>query len=148
MVSAQRKTAESLVAAFNNMDVEAILSHRHPQCKRIFLPASMGLKPQDNAAYYTSLKKLRAIFHNFSLTVNDIVEDKAARRICMSLRAEADTAAGKYVNEYMWLLDFDEAGKITTAKEFSDSVMERDFSPKLRAAIVKQQASQPQSRSK
>ena len=147
MVSKQRKTAEGLVAAFNDMDVEAIVSYRHPSCKRIFLPASMGLKPQDNATYFTSLKKLREIFHNFSLTVNDIMEDHQARRICMLLKAQADTAAGKYVNEYMWLLDFDEAGRITTAQEFSDSVMERDFSPKLRAAMMKQQALQAQSRS-
>ena len=41
----------------------------------------------------------------------------------MSLSARADTAAGEYVNEYMWLLDFDESGtKITRSKEYSDTV--------------------------
>lgn len=141
-VSVQRKTAEALVTAFNDMNVEAIVSYRHPMCQRIFLPASMAIEPQDNAQYFSSLQKLRAVFHNFSLTVNDLLEDKDAGRICMWLGAKADTAAGEYINEYMWLLDFDADGKILTSKEFSDSVMERDFSPKLRAAVKKQLAEQ------
>ncbi|KAL6716460.1 Protein csh3 [Lecanora helva] len=138
--SVQRKTAEAVVAAFNDMDVEAILSHRNEQCMRTFLPTSMGLVPQDNATYYSSLKALKAIFKNFSLTINELVEDKEARRICLWLSAKADTMAGLYVNEYMWLLDFDSKGKISSSKEFSDSIMERDFFPKLKAAMVKQQA--------
>ena len=136
----QRKTAEALVAAFNDMNVESIVSYRHPKCMRVFLPTSMGLRPQDNATYYSSLLKLRAIFSTFSLTLNDLVEDKESRRISMWLKAKGDTLAGEYVNEYMWLLDFDRDGKITTSKEFSDSVMERDFFPKLSAAMKKQQA--------
>ena len=32
--------------------------------------------------------------------------------------------AGEYVNEYMWLLDFDESGtKIRRSKEYSDTVV-------------------------
>ena len=55
--------------------------------------------------------------------INDLLEDKDNRRICMSLSAKADTAAGEYVNEYMWLLDFDESGtKIRRSKEYSDTV--------------------------
>ena len=136
----QRRTAEAVVAAFNAMDVEAIMSHRNEQCTRTFLPTSMGLQPQDNATYYSSLKALKAIFHDFSLTINEMIEDKEARRICMWLSAKADTLAGEYVNEYMWLLHFDSSGKISSSKEFSDSVMEREFFPKLKAAMVKQQA--------
>lgn len=136
--SPQRKTAEALVGAFNDMNVEAIISYRHENCMRTFLPTSMGLEPHDNATYYSSLKALRAIFHNFSLTINDLIEDKEARRICMWLSAKADTVAGEYVNEYMWLLDFDSEGKILSSKEFSDSVMEREFFPKLKAAMMKQ----------
>ena len=144
--TAQRKTAEAVIAAFNAMDVETIISYRNERCTRTFLPASMGLQPQDNATYYSSLKALKAIFHNFSLTINDLVEDKEAHRICMWLSAKADTLAGEYVNEYMWLLEFDSSGKILSSKEFSDSVMEREFFPKLRAAMAKQQAQAADSR--
>lgn len=138
----QEKTARAVVAAFNDMEVETIISHRDPNSRRIFLPASMGLKPQNNASYLSSLQKLRAIFHNFSLTINDLLEDRDKKRICMWLSAKADTVAGEYVNEYMWLLDFDDKGKVLLSKEFSDSVMEREFFPKLQAAMTKQQAEQ------
>ena len=122
-VSPRRRTAEAVVEAFNNMDVEAIVSYRSPECMRVFLPLSMGLPSQNNTTYFNSLIKLRAIFHNFSLVINDLLEDKDNRRICMSLSARADTAAGEYINEYMWLLDFDESGtKITRSKEYSDTV--------------------------
>ncbi len=141
----QRRTAEAVVEAFNKMDVEAIVSHRNEKCTRIFLPASMGLQPQDNATYFSSLQKLRAIFHNFSLTINDLLEDKEKRRLCMCLSARADTVAGEYINEYMWLYDFDDKGKIVVAKEFSDSVMEREFFPNLKAAMIEQQAEQANS---
>ncbi|KAL2040107.1 hypothetical protein N7G274_007010 [Stereocaulon virgatum] len=142
-ISPQRKTAEAVVAAFNRMDVEAIISYRSPDCVRQFLPLSMGFKDQNNAVYRNSLIKLRAIFYNFHLTINDLVEDTNARRISLWLTARADTAAGEYVNEYMWLLDFNESGtKIRRSKEFSDTIMARDFFPKLQAAMDKQQAGQ------
>lgn len=141
--STRRKTAEGLIAAFNKMDVDTIISYRSSECVRRFLPLSMGLGEQDNATYRTSLLKLRAIFHNFSLKINDLIEDSAANRVCLSLNARADTMAGEYVNEYMWLLDFDKTcTKITLSQEFSDTVMERDFFPKLKAAMEKQQAGQ------
>ena len=54
----------------------------------------------------------------------------------MWLSAKADTAAGEYVNEYVWLLDFDESGeRIVRTKEYSDNVMARDFFPKLKEAM-------------
>ena len=54
----------------------------------------------------------------------------------MWLSARADTAAGEYVNEYMWTLDFDEGGKkILMQKEFVDTVVNKEFYPKLQAAL-------------
>lgn len=136
-ISPQRRTAESLVAAFNNMDVDSIIAHRSPDCLRHFIPSSMGFSPQDNATYGDSLNQLLTIFHNFSCTINDLLEDKQANRICLYLSARGDTVAGEYVNEYMWLLDFDESGeKITRSKEYSDTALARDFFPKLKAAMV------------
>ena len=140
-VSNQRKTADALVKAFNNMDVDAIISYRHQSCTRYFIPASMGNKPQDNATYARSLYQLRTIFRNFSLVANDILEDQEARRLCMWLTAKADTAVGEYINEYVWLLDFDKSGtKIMASKEYSDTLMARDFFPKLQAAMKERQA--------
>ncbi|CAD6592061.1 MAG: hypothetical protein ASARMPRED_005961 [Alectoria sarmentosa] len=136
-ISQQRKTAEAVVAAFNNMDVDGIMAYRSPDCLRHMIPKSLGFKPQDNARYGDLLHQLTAIFDNFSCTINDLVEDKQANRICLYLSARGDTLIGEYVNEYMWLLDFDEDGeKIICSKEYSDTAMARDFFPKLQAAMI------------
>ena len=144
MANSMRQTAEAIVNAFNSLDVDAIVSYRSPDCLRYFLPASMGNKPQDNATYARSLHQLRAIFKNFSLEVNDMLEDREAHRMCLWLSARADTAAGEYVNEYCWLLDFDETGtKIKKTKEYSDTLMAKEFFPKLQAAMKAHQAARP-----
>ncbi|KAI4144715.1 MAG: hypothetical protein L6R39_004065 [Caloplaca ligustica] len=137
--STQKRTALALVDSFNRMDVPAIIGARTPSCLRHLYPTAMGQPPQDTAAYAKSLTSLHAIFKNFSLTIDELIEDSANHRICLWLSARADTAAGEYVNEYVWLLDFDASGKkIVRTKEFSDSVMARDFFPQLKAAMEKQ----------
>jgi len=134
--SPQRQTAEAIVAAFNVMDIEEIMSFRSPSCIRHIVPTSLNQKPQDNARYLAELQKLKPIFDNFSLTVNDVVEDRESRRICMSLSARADTAAGEYINEYMWTMDFDESGrKLMQVREFVDAVVNKEFWPKLVVAM-------------
>lgn len=58
----------------------------------------------------------------------------------MYLTARADTVVGEYVNEYVWFLTFDEAEtQIVESKEFVDTVMNRDFFPKLAKAMREQQ---------
>jgi ketosteroid isomerase-like protein len=132
----QRQTADKLIAAFNRMDIPAIMSLRTPTCTRHLLPESMQLAPQDNATYERSLRSLTTVFQNFSLDVHEVVEDVAARKVVLWLHARADTAAGEYVNEYVWWLAFDESGeKVVEVKEFVDTVMQRDFWPKLQESM-------------
>lgn len=132
-----RKTAGEIVAAFNRMDVDAIMSYRAPECRRYLFPSSMSLDSQDNATYAASLHQLRTVFSNFSLKMTDLIEDCDSQRICLWLAAKADTAAGLYLNEYVWLLEFDELGEhVTKTNEFSDSSMAKDFFPKLRIAMT------------
>ena len=76
------------------------------------------------------------MFHNYSLTCHDTTEDVPGRRIVMYLTARGDTDVGEYVNEYVWFLDFDESREqILGHKEFVDTIMNRDFWPKLAAAM-------------
>ncbi|KAF2815077.1 uncharacterized protein BDZ99DRAFT_363536, partial [Mytilinidion resinicola] len=131
-ITPQRITAHALVAAFNRMDNAAIMAVRAPHCLRTFHPKSLNLPPQDNAAYKRNLDSMASVFANFSLTVTDVVEDVVARKISMWLEARGDTAAGEYVNEYVWNMEFDEAGQqIVGWREFVDVGMARDFFPKL-----------------
>jgi hypothetical protein len=132
----QRQTADKLIVAFNRMDIPAIMSFRTPTCTRYLLPQSMKLGPQDNATYEKSLYSLKTVFQNFNLDVHEVVEDVKARKVVMWLSARADTAAGEYVNEYMWVLEFDESGeKVVKVKEFVDTVMQREFWPKLQESM-------------
>ena len=138
--STQRQTAEAVVEAFNRMDIDTIISYRSDDCMRHILPSTLGHPPTNNEKYRASLERLIKVFSNFSLTINDVVEDRGSRRICMYLRARADTLAGEYINEYMWTLSFDESGtKITQVKEFVDTLMNRDFWPLLLAAMKEHQ---------
>lgn len=134
--SEQRKSAEAVVAAFNKMDIDTIMSYRSPDCLRYYLPITMGYEPQANDSYERSLRNLTGVFKDYSLTIEDIVEDRDARSLCLWLTARANTAAGLYENDYVWLWYFDESGtKILRSKEFSDSIRNREFWPQLSAAM-------------
>lgn len=70
------------------------------------------------------------------MVVEDVIEDVAARKICLWLRVRADTLVGEYVNEYVWCLEFSEDGRsIINWKEYVDAGM-KDFFPKLREAYL------------
>lgn len=141
--STQRQTAEAVVEAFNRMDIDTIISYRSPDCQRHILPSTLGHPPTNNDQYKASLERLKPIFSDFSLVVKDVLEDKENRRIAMYLQARADTLAGEYVNEYQWTLDFNGTGtKITKVSEFVDTVMNRDFWPKLLHAMKEHKAAQ------
>lgn len=123
------------------MDVPGIISLRAPDCMRRFHPASLGFAAQNNAAYKSNLDSLASIFHNFQLNVTDVVEDLGARKICMWLEARADTVVGEYRNEYVWNMEFDEAGEqIVGFKEFVDAGMVRDFYPRLKEELGRRMA--------
>lgn len=132
----QRQTANALIAAFNSMSIADIISLRAPGCMRKILPYSLNYPAQSNDDYRDSLKSIIPAFRNFSLTVYEIIEDIEQRKIVMHLKARADTAAGEYANEYMWVLKFDEQGRISDQKEYVDVGVNRDFFPKLQAALT------------
>jgi len=132
----QKRTALAVVAAFNAMDIDAIISHRSPGCMRHIQPSSLNIAPSNNTEYAQQLQRLTAMFQNFELSVQDVVEDREAFRVVLWLKARADTVVGEYVNEYVWTLDFDETGeKIVRMHEFVDSAVQREFWPKLEGAM-------------
>lgn len=141
--SPQRQTADRLITAFNSMDIDTIVSLRTETATRHIIPSTLGHAPQNNSQYKAHLDRLKPIFSNFNLSVQDTLEDREAGRICMWLTARADTLAGEYVNEYMWTLEFDGSGeKVAKSTEFVDTVMNRDFWPRLQAAMKKQREEQ------
>ena len=132
----QRKTADALVEAFNCMSISDIIALRTPDCKRTILPYSLQYPPQSNKEYALSLRAIIPAFRSFSLTVYEVIEDVQQKKIVMHLKARADTAAGEYLNEYMWILKFDDKDMIEDQKEYVDVGVNRDFFPKLQKALI------------
>jgi hypothetical protein len=127
MPSRDRQTADAVVAAFNIMDVDTLISLRTPTCKRVFLPASLKYPPQTNDEYRDNLNSMKHIFQNFQVTVDDVIEGKSEngdrKKIVMFVRARGDTPVGEYINEYVWRMGFDESGeKVDEWAEYVDVV--------------------------
>ncbi|KAF2788561.1 hypothetical protein K505DRAFT_378830 [Melanomma pulvis-pyrius CBS 109.77] len=132
MPSRQRQTADAIATAFNTMDIATIISLRSPTCLRQILPASLAYPPQTNAQYEAQLQAMSSIFSAFKITVDDVIEDVEQRKIAMFVRAEGQTPIGVYNNQYVWRMEFDEAGeKVDMWTEFVDVGMVRDFYPRL-----------------
>jgi hypothetical protein len=125
----------------NNMDPESFISLRSPDCMRSIHPTSLKIPPSTNTQFAAQLNSLKPIFRNFSLTVTELLEDVEQRKVCVWLLARADTEVGKYRNEYVWLMEFDESGEnIVGMKEFVDVGMARDFWPKLKGEMARREA--------
>jgi hypothetical protein len=127
MPSKERQTADAIVAAFNIMDVDAIISLRTPECKRVFMPSSLNYTPQTNEEYGERLTGMKSIFASFHVTVDDVIEGPSSngdrKKIVMYVSARGDTPVGEYKNEYVWKMGFDESGeKVNEWVEYVDVV--------------------------
>ncbi|MCJ1483962.1 hypothetical protein MMC06_004130 [Schaereria dolodes] len=139
-LTAQRRTFDALIVAFNHMDIPAIMSFRSPVCTQKIHPLkSNPHPPQDNAAYLKRLSYIIKAFNNFHLEVHEVIEDTLQRKISAWLTAKGETkGAGEYNNEYMWVLEFDENGKVVKIKEFVDTLYQKEFFPNLRKVVEEQ----------
>jgi hypothetical protein len=127
MPSKERQTADAIVAAFNTMDVDTLISLRTPDCKRVFLPSSLEYTPQTNDEYRDRLSGMKTIFTSFHVTVDDVIEGTSENsdrnKIVMYVRARGDTPIGEYKNDYVWKMGFDESGeKVDEWVEYVDVV--------------------------
>ncbi|KAF2132362.1 hypothetical protein P153DRAFT_285012 [Dothidotthia symphoricarpi CBS 119687] len=132
MPSKERQTADTIVQAYNRMDIDTIVSLRTPDCKRIFLPSSLKYPSQSNDAFRANLTSMKSIFTNFKVTVHDVIESGSTSAIVIFASARGDTPIGVYENEYVWKMTFEEGGeRVCGWSEFVDVGMARDFLPKL-----------------
>ena len=132
----QRQTADALLAAFNRMDIPAMMALRSPDCTQQIVPLRFGFRVQKNTEYLRRMNFIVQAFDNFHLEVNEVIEDVEARKIVMWLSARGDTKVGVYRNEYMWTMEFDGSGeKIVKIKEFVDAAMIKEFYPQLKESI-------------
>ena len=126
------ETAHSVIAGFNTWTPESVMAFRAPNCLHQVLPASLGRRPLNNEEYAAYFIPLMPAFRKFQLTVHDVVNDEAARKVAMHVTSTAETDIGKYKNEYMLILYMTEDGrKVQKILEYVDSSHSKDFFARL-----------------
>lgn len=82
-------------------------------------------------------------FQGFEPTIHDIVEDERANKATVWCSSVSETVVGRYANEYMLLLHFNDAGdKVERVVEFVDSSYSKDFFGRLREFAAERQAAE------
>jgi ketosteroid isomerase-like protein len=128
-------TANSFLSAYNKWTVPSVLSIRSNSCVHRTLPASGGHPHRNNAEFGAFLEDVIPVFRNFHLSVVDdkhTIIDVETRQVMLHLRGRAETDAGPYENEYIFMLTISEDGeKVDEIVEFLDSEYTSQFVKKL-----------------
>ncbi|KAI1365922.1 hypothetical protein F5Y08DRAFT_338139 [Xylaria arbuscula] len=140
--SRRRQTALAVIDSYNKWDFEAISALRSEDCVQLILPQSLGRPPMNNAEYKAYFSPLMPLFQEFTVTINDLVEDEKENKVVMWAKSTATTAIGPYANEYVIILHMNESGdKIAKFIEFVDSQFSATFFAKLREHLAQQASS-------
>ncbi|KAB2578005.1 hypothetical protein BFW01_g9304 [Lasiodiplodia theobromae] len=130
----QRRTALAIVEALNRLDTRAVWNMRDRSCWREIYPKSMGMPAQDNDAAQRALNFILNTFKTFYISVHDLIEDVPARKVCMWVICTGTTVSGPWTNEYVWSMEFNEAGThVVRWKEFVDSISTKALFPEIMA---------------
>jgi hypothetical protein len=66
-LAAQKQTTQSVLAAYNAWDIDAILAFRAPDCRQQVLPASMGQNSLTNEEYRERMGHIMPLFRKFTV---------------------------------------------------------------------------------
>ncbi|KAI1423741.1 hypothetical protein F5Y12DRAFT_755851 [Xylaria sp. FL1777] len=97
--SRRRQTALTLADAFNKWSLEAIMATHAEDYIHHVLPKSLGRKAMDNTAYEKYMKAVMPHFKNYTVTINDIIEDAQENKVAVWLYTSASTEIGLYNDE-------------------------------------------------
>ncbi len=130
MESHQRQVALALLDTFKNLDYEANVALRTPDCRHSFAPASLGIKEKNNEQFAAHLQSMQKTVEGIPVTAKQIFEGNNQVTIWATgdtkFRAEVKAAEPEvdwtYQGEYIFIFTFNEAGnKIQHILEFLDS---------------------------
>lgn len=133
-------TAKSLFDAYNKWNIEDIMALRSSDCTHRVLPSSLGQGALDNDSFRRFVKNLMiGIPKGFNFTIDEkapLVDESAGKAVVFA-KSKAETVAGLYANEYIFVITMDESGtKIAEVLEFVDATIVKDFMPKFEAAMA------------
>ena len=131
MTSIQRQIALAFCESFENLDAEANVALRSPDCRHEFGPSSMNMgEPRTNDQFIAHVSSLKETLTGIPVTPKEIFECGSHVTIWATSTAtfrdevkDADPDVDwSYHGEYMFVLVFNQAGdKIERIIEFLDS---------------------------
>lgn len=137
-----RQAAEAFLAPFKDLSVNDILAIRAPNCTHQFAPASLNPPPplsnEQFAAHITD--NFHPVMNHCPITAKEVQVNTASRQVTIwatskpGFKAAAmdDKENWDHTGEYVFLLDYDEVGKLVRIVEFLDSLA----TERLRGLIV------------
>lgn len=140
--------ALNLIGGFKDLTPNQLTQDRAPNCTHIFAPASLGkLGPFNNEQFAEHITKLGDILDHFPVIPKEVNVNEAGRQVVIWATAKPyfkDVAKGEnpvegdwdYTGEYIFMLNFDENGKVVRIVEFLDSLA----TERLKAMAVKARA--------
>jgi hypothetical protein len=133
--STRHQVALSVIQGYNESNIDSLMSYRAPNCIHQVLPASLAPPPMNNDAFRAYVSRIMPLFRNFTVTTKDLIEDPVANKVAIWASSTADTDAGPYANEYMFVLHFNSDCKVEKILEFVDSAFSKEFFGKLMAQM-------------
>ncbi|KAK5054609.1 hypothetical protein LTR84_001500 [Exophiala bonariae] len=130
------ETATTLVKAFETLEVEDVLAKRSAKSIQQLLPESLGRGPRDRESFGQYIGGIKQLIPNgFRVTFNkEPIVDEAARKVVIFAKTAADTIAGPYHNEYVFIIHMNEEGTLADrVEEFLDSWLVKELESKMDA---------------
>ncbi|EXJ64791.1 hypothetical protein A1O7_01129 [Cladophialophora yegresii CBS 114405] len=126
----QQQVALAFLDSFRNLDYEANISLRTPDCQHYFAPASLGIERKNNEQFRSHVKSLQNVIEGIHVTTKDIYEGNHQITVWATGKTKfKETAKASdpgldwtYEGEYVFIFTFDRAGeRIQQILEFLDS---------------------------
>lgn len=132
MTSLQRSTALTFLESYHDIDIEANLALRTPDCRHEIVPASMNYPIMDNKQWAAFAASTKSLVEKFPVNAKEIFENEGSNQMTIWATAEAvfrkeatDDESGldwSFHGEYIFILQFDQMGnRIERIVEFLDS---------------------------
>ncbi|KAL2168917.1 hypothetical protein VTG60DRAFT_6687 [Thermothelomyces hinnuleus] len=140
----QAATLDKFIEAWKQWSPGTFFTSWTDNCTMRTLPFSAGVPLRARPETEKFLPVLMGLMSNFELTVHNVVHDAAQGKAAIYALSKADTPVGPYSNEHALFVWFDESGeKVTKIEEMFDSIVIKDFFPKVQAYIAQQKSQGP-----
>ncbi|OQO09962.1 hypothetical protein B0A48_04317 [Cryoendolithus antarcticus] len=103
-------------------DLDAVFALHTPDFTHTLLPAAIGGPPRNNAEARKHCEALKPIWKEYKITKRSEVHDAEEHRAALHTLTVAETTAGHFEMEAMWMLHFNEDGtKLKGLEQLVDS---------------------------